>query len=295
MNKLYFIPSQFDVEENTNISTDFEPAISIDHTNRLREGIKKLQEVLGITDMKPMPAGTSIKLYGVTVTKGGKQPAEGDIVPLSKVERKLIDTIELELDPKRRLTTGQAIQSTGKERAINEADEALIAEVRKDIKDAYYTTLAAGTGTAPAGDNFQKACANVWGALNVFYEDMDVTPVFFVNPLDVATYLGDAAISTQTAFGMSYIENFLGMGNAIISSKVEQGTVIGTAVQNLNGAFVPVGGDVATAFGLTYDASGLVGLNHSLAADRFSINSLLVSGVVFYAENAGGVFKATIG
>lgn len=44
----------FAAEANTTTSADLEPVISIDHTNRLVEGIKSLQTVLGIVDLKPI-------------------------------------------------------------------------------------------------------------------------------------------------------------------------------------------------------------------------------------------------
>ena len=50
-----------------------------------------------------------------------------------------------------------------------------------------------------------------------FYEDEDATPVFFVSSDDVAEYLGSAQITMQTAFGWTYIENFLGLGTAIVT------------------------------------------------------------------------------
>ena len=37
------------VQENTNLTTDFAKAQSIDFVNRFTGGIKKLQEMLGIT------------------------------------------------------------------------------------------------------------------------------------------------------------------------------------------------------------------------------------------------------
>lgn len=33
--------------------------------------------------------------------------------------------------------------------------------------------------------------------------------MYFLNPLDVSEYLATANITTQTAFGMNYIEDFL--------------------------------------------------------------------------------------
>lgn len=291
-----YVIQLFDAEANTTKTTDLEPAISIDHTNRLHKGIKKLLEVLGITETVPMSAGTQIKIYRCTKTNAPAQVAEGDVIPLTKVERKLARTIELVLKKYRKQTTAEAIQKTGRDVAINQTDEKLASECRVEIKNGFFSTIISnGTGTATAGATFQAAVANVWGALQAYFEDYDeVTPVFFVNPLDVAAYLGSASITTQTAFGLSYIQNFLGMGNAIVTTQVAQGTVAATATQNLNCAYVPAGGDVAQTFGLTFDESGLVGMVHNIASDRASVDTLMMSGVVFYAEDLSGVIVGSI-
>lgn len=289
-----YIKQIFAPETNTTVTTDIEPAISIDHNNRLVEGIKTLQRALGITAMKPMAAGTQIKQYRLTKTNSPAQVAEGEKINLTKIERKLANTFTLALKKYRKQTTAEAIQQSGYNAAVNETDGKLLGEVRKDIKSAFFATVNAGTGTATAGSNLQTALANLWGALQVYYEDMDVTPVFFVNPLDAAAYLGSAAISTQTAFGLTYIDNFLGLGNAFITSAVAQGEPVATVTQNLNGAYVPAGGDVARTFGLTYDATGLVGMKHYTADSEASVDTLVMSGVVFYCEDADGVFVGSI-
>lgn len=285
----------FDVEPNTTTSTDVDPVISIDHVNRLVDGIKTLQTVLGITSLTPMAAGSQVKRYKTTVTKGGKQAAEGDVIPLTKVERKPLPALTLELNTYRKLTTAQAIQKTGTAIALNATDEALVKEVQKDVRNSFFATVTGeGSTAAEGGNTLQKAASQAWASLAVYFEDKDVTPVFFLNPLDVADYLGTAAITTQTAAGVSYLENFLGMGNAIITPRVTKGNVFATVSENLNAVYVPQGGDVADAFDLTYDESGMVGMTHSRADDRASINTLIMSGVLFYTEDAAGVIKSAI-
>lgn len=292
MNK--YLIQAFEVAENTNMAADFEPAISIDHINVLVKGIKSLQELLGITNMKAMGSGNVIKRYKHTVTKQSGKVAEGEVIPLSKTTRVALDPITVELRKYRKQTTAEAIQKN-REVALNESDDELMQDARKEIVKDFYDIVNGGTGSAKAGTGLQSAAAQVWGALQVYYEDMDVTPVFFVNPLDVADYLGNAAISSQTLFGVRYFENFLGLGTAIVNSRVAQGTVVGTAVENLNGAYVPAGGDTADIFGLTFDESGLVGMTHGVNTNNASVDSLLLTGVKFYAEDVSGIFKSTFG
>lgn len=76
------------VQENTNLTTDFAKAQSIDFVNRFTGGIKKLQEMLGITRRQGLSEGSTIKTYKSSVTLADGNVAEGDLIPLSKVERR---------------------------------------------------------------------------------------------------------------------------------------------------------------------------------------------------------------
>ena len=284
---------RFAAETNTIVAADLEPAISVDFTSRLGSNITELQRVLGISELIPMPAGTDIKIYEIKKVNSPSQVGEGETIPLTEITRKLKTTITLDLDKYRKNTTAEAIQKTGREIAINQTDQKLVSEIQKDIKKAFYTALATGTGTA-TGTNLQKTLANLWAKLQIRYEDIDATPIFFINPQDVADYLGDAQIDMQTTFGFTYVENFLGLGTAIISPQVTAKTVWATAQENLNGAYVPVSGDVAQTFGLTYDTTGTIGMTHQTKTGNATIDTLIMSCVKFFPEYADGVFKGTI-
>lgn len=289
---LTYLTQAFETEANVNVAADFEPAISIDHIDRLVKGINSLRELLGITTMKPMASGDVIKRWKTTVTKMSGKVAEGEIIPLSKTYRIPLDPIAIEMKKYRKQTTAEAIQKN-REVALNESDDILMKDARKDIVADFYDIINGGEGTAKAGTGLQSAAAQAWGAVQTYYEDMDVTPIFFVNPADVADYLGSAQISTQTAFGIRYVENFLGLGTAIINTRVTPKTVVGTAIENLNGAYIPAGGDVADIFGLTFDETGLVGMTHGVNTNNASVDSLLMTGVKFYAEDVSGIFKSS--
>lgn len=281
--------------ENQNQAADFAPAISIDFTTRITENIETLQTILGITNMTPMAAGTLIKMYRYKTVTLAEQVGEGEVIPLTKVERELAKTIELGLGKYRRQTTAESIQKVGRAMAINDADEKLVGQVRGGIKTRFFTAINEGVGTAPAGATLQAALAHVWAKMQSYYVDKDVTPVYFVSSDDVADYLASASITVQTAFGFSYIENFLGLGLTIVHPNLTKGTVLGTAKENLNGAYVPAtGGDLAQAFSLTADSSGLVGMTHQANTNNASIDTLLFCSVVFYPEFVDGVFKAAI-
>ena len=283
----------FAAPTNTTVAADLEPAISVDFTSRISQNIDELRGVLGISELMPMSAGTDIKIYKLSKKNTPSQVGEGETIPLTEFERKLVKTLTLTLKKYRKNTTAEAIQKVGRSLAVNRTDEKLVNEIQKEIKGAFYTALATGTGTA-TGTDLQKTLANLWAKLQTYYEDMDVTPIYFVNPQDVADYLGNAQISMQTAFGFTYIENFLGLGTAIVTPQVAAKTAWATAQENLNGAYAPVSGDVGQTFGLTADATGLIGITHQMKTDNASVDTLALSGVIFYPEFADGVFKGTI-
>ena len=284
----------FAAPENTIITTDLEPAISVDFASRLSANITELQELLGIVDLDPMSEGTAIKIYKMTQVNTPNQVGEGETIGLTKIKQELARTIELTLKKYRKQTTAEAIQRNGRALAINKTDEKLVSGVQKDIKKNFYNILGTGTGTA-SGIGLQAALSSAWGAVKKFYEDEDATPIFFVSSDDVAEYLGKAQVTMQTAFGMSYIEDFLGLGTVVISPALTAGKLIATAKENLRGAFVPASsGDLATSFGLTSDATGLIGMTHATATENACIETLMFSGVIFYPEFLDGVIVSTI-
>jgi hypothetical protein len=287
-------PTETDPTENMVKSTDIEPAISYDHIDGITTGFKRLMEVLGINRIRKIANGAKIALYKTTVGTVADQVAEGEDIPLTKVERKKVKEITVSLKKYRKSVTAEAIQADGYEHAVNDTDDALVQKVRGVVKAGFFTNLALGSGTATAGATLQAAMANAMAALQTKYEDSDITPIFIVNTSDVYAYLGTAAISTQNAFGFSYLKDFLGLGDVIVTSAVESGTVYATAKENLNAAMPDGGSDVARALGMSADASGTVLMKHSQNGTNASLETLLMTGVVFYAEDLSGVIKATI-
>lgn len=291
--------SKFDLQlfaaaTNTIVAADLDPAISIDCVSRLNSNIAELRQVLGITEMEPMPAGTSIKIYTLEQVNTPDQVGEGEDIPLTEIKRKLARTIELTLKKYRKNTTAEAIQKVGRDMAINKTDEKLLSGIQKGIKADFYSMLGTGTGSA-SGTTLQSALSAAWGAIKKFYVDEDATPIYFASSDDVADYLGTAQITMQQAFGMSYVEDFLGLGTLVVSPSLTKGKLIATAKENLHGAYVPANtGDVARTFGLTSDTTGLVGMTHQPISGNATVDTLVFSGVVFYPELLDGVIVSTI-
>lgn len=271
----------------------------VDFVQQFTHGsLAKLIEVLGVTRKIPMMEGTTMYVYSMTgslVNNGAVD--EGDIIPLSKIEQTKTPVGEITLKKWRKAVSAEAIKKSGYQTAVVETDAKLLSLVQNGIRTDLFSFLN-GTitgATSVAGTGLQAALAAAWGQLQVKFEDDTAEAVYFVNPLDVADYLGSATISMQTAFGMNYIENFLGLGTVILSSQITQGTFIATAKQNFILYYLTMNGDVAQSFGLTADELGYIGINSGVQnIERAQIESLVMDGIQFLVEYAGGVVKGTI-
>src|SRR5699024_2905352 len=117
-------------------------AKSIDYVYRFGENFSKFIEALGITRQLPVQEGFTITMYTapeVDLVDG--DVGEGELIPLSKVTPKPAETKEITLKKYRKVTTVEAIQKYGRDKAINMTDEALIKEVQKGIRDDLFTVI----------------------------------------------------------------------------------------------------------------------------------------------------------
>ena len=278
--------------ENITTSTDL-IAQSIDFTEQFTGSISTLLQALNVTRMQPMAVGSQIKIYKSEVTKANGNVAEGEVIPLSKVTRKLADTKELAYKKYRKQTTAEAIQSAGFNAAVNDTDSKLLRSIQGDIKKDFFDFVQTGT-TKTSGDTFQKAIAQALGQLAIKWEDDDVQSVLFANPLDFYTYLGDSNITTQTAFGLTYIQNYLGFNTIILTGAVKQGTIAATASQNLNYAYAALNGNLNQVFNLTTDETGLIGVVHNSVTENASYETMALTSGVLFPERLDGIVVATI-
>lgn len=282
-------------ETNLIKSEDLARAREIDFTYRFSESIKKLMEALGVTRKIPKQAGTVLKAYKATGTLQDGNVAEGDLIPLSKYVTEPVSFDEITLKKWRKATSAEAIVEKGYNQAVVMTTDAMLKDVQKGIRADFFTFLATGTGEA-TGATFQAALAQAWGQLQVLFEDDDIQSVYFMNPLDVADYLATANISLQSAFGMTYVENFLGLGTVIFNSSVPKGKIYATAKDNLVLYYIPVNGaDLNEAFSFTSDQTGLIGIHEAPDYTNMTASDTVVSGIVLFAERLDGVVVGTIG
>lgn len=274
--------------------TDLARVREIDFTLMFTESLRKLTEALGVTRKVAKQAGTVLKTYKATGTLEDGAVAEGDTIPLSKYTTEAVSYGEITLKKWRKATSAEAIIERGYDQAVGMTTERMLKDVQKSIRKDFFTFLGTGTGTA-TGAGLQAALAQTWGKLQTLFEDDDIQAVHFINPLDIADYLATATITTQTAFGMTYIEDFLGMGKVFMNSSVPKGTIYSTAQDNLVLYYVPVNGaDLNEAFSFTSDETGYIGIHEEPDYTNMTASDTVVNGMTLFAERLDGVVKTTV-
>ena len=282
------------VENNTILTSDLARVREVDFVTQFNGSIAKLVEALGITRKIEVQEGTTLKQLKVTGSLADGAVAEGELIPLSKYETVEVPVGEIKLNKWRKGTPAEAILKRGYDQAVGETTDKMLKDAQKLIRNDLFTYLAKGTGDA-SGNTVQAALANGWGKLQILWEDDAVSSVYFMNPMDVADYLGTAQVTVQTMFGMSYIENFLGLGLVILNSSVPAGKFYATAIENIILYHVNVrDSKLAQAFGLQADETGYIGISEYPDKDTARVMDLVMSGVTFFAERVDGIVVGTI-
>ena len=281
-------------ENNTIMQADLARVRVADFNLQFTGNLQKLTEALGVTRKIAVQEGAALKMLKVIGTLESGNVAEGEIIPLSKYETQEVAVGEVKLNKWRKGTTAEAILKGGYDQAVGATTDKMVKDIQKTIRGDLFTFMATGTGSA-SGATLQAALANGWGKLAVLFEDDAVETVYFLNPMDVADYLGSAQVEMQTLFGMNYIKNFLGLGDVFLNSNVPAGKYYATAKENIVLYYVNVAsGDIKAAFGLTADETGYIGINEYPDKDTARVIDLVLSGVTFFPERQDGIVVGTI-
>ena len=281
-------------ENNTIMQADLARVRVADFNLQFTGNLQKLTEALGVTRKIAVQEGAALKQLKVVGTLESGDVAEGEIIPLSKYETEEVPVGEVKLNKWRKGTTAEAILKGGYDQAVGATTDKMVKDIQKTIRGNLFTFMATGSGSAE-GASLQPALANAWGKLAVLFEDDAVETVYFLNPMDVSDYLGSAQVEMQTLFGMNYIKNFLGLGDVFLNSNVPAGKFYATAKENIVLYYVNVGsGDIASAFNLTTDETGYIGINEYADKDTARVIDLVMSGVTFVPERQDGIVVGTI-
>ena len=169
------------------------------------------------------------------------------------------------------------------------------------IKKKYVDFIKTGTLTMTA-TTFQAALAAARGAvLNEFGKmEKDVTEVVgFANIMDAYAYLGAAGITTQTAFGMTYVKDFLGYRTLFLMSdaEMERNKVIALPVENIiSYKLNPANGALQRA-DLRYTTDGitnLIGIHTEGKYGNVTTRANAIYGLTLLVEYLNGIAVVTI-
>jgi hypothetical protein len=271
----------------------------VDFVTSFGREITALTEVMGISRPIPKPNGTMLTAKKATGELQSGSVAEGDLIPLSQFEVEPVDFQPIELLKYRKAVTIEAIEKYGLETAVGMTDEEFKVQLQDDVLAQFYNFLLTGQLTSEE-TTFQMAVAMSIGRVKDAFKKMHKAATgvaVFANTLDVYEYLGGAQITVQTAFGMDYVENFLGADILFFSSEVPQGRVVATPVNNINVYYVDPGDSEFAQAGLSYTTDTdvpYIGFHTEGVYQRAQSESYAIMGLTIFAEYLNAVAVITI-
>lgn len=279
-------------------------AREVDFVTRFGDNWEALRNILGI--MRPIrkAPGTSLVSYTASVALESGNVGPGKVIPYSKATITQAAKADLTIEKYAKAVPIEDVNKYGAEIAVEKSDDAFLTQLQNAVLSKFYTFLNTGT-LAPASGvtvaNWQDALAKAQGLVLNKFADMqkDVTGVVgFANILDAYDYLGAADITVQTAFGLTYIKDFLGYSTLFLlpARFIARGTVIATPVENVDLYYIDPGDSEFAKLGLDYTTQGETNLIGFHAQGNYSTavgESYALMGMALWAEYLDGIAKVT--
>ena len=254
--------------------------------------------------MKKIYKGMNLQMFaaptGLTGTLQDGKVAEGESIPLSeyKVEEEVFDTIRIEKF--RKAVSIEAIAEKGYETAVSDTDEQFRIDLQDDITDRLYKQLNTGSLVGHEA-TWQMAIAMAIGNVKHKFQQMKRNTtgiVVFVNTLDAYRYLGEANVSMQTAFGLTYIKNFLGADIVFLTDRVAEKTVVATPMNNIIAYYVDPSDSEFVKAGLSYttdSTTGFLGFHVEGNYDRAISDMFAIMGLRLMCEYQDAIAHFAVG
>ena len=276
-------------------------ARELDFVSRFTNNWDSLLEVLGIMRPVRKTPGTKLISYTASVALADGDVDPGNVIPYSKATVVQAAHADLDLLKYAKAVPIEDVNKYGAEIAVQKTDEAFLNELQTVVLENFYGTLtddtSAMTGTE---ETFQMAVSMAIGKVRDKFKKMRKNAsniVVFVNTLDVYRYLGAAEISIQTLFGVDYIKNFLGASTVILSSEIDEGTVIAVPADNIVLYYIDPGDGQFASLGLDYTVDGETNLIGFHAEGNYNTAvgaSFALMGMALWAEYADAIAIYTI-
>jgi len=255
-----------------------------------------LRTILGI--MRPIrkAPGTKLISYTASVALESGNVDPGEVIPYSKATVTQAALEDLTIEKYAKAVPIEDVAKYGAAIAIEKTDEAFRNELQSNVLTRFYTFLNTGSLTN-VQTTWQMALSMARGLVIDKFNKMrkSVTNVVgFANVLDAYTYLGSANVTVQTAFGVSYVENFLGYSTLFLLSEpdVPVGTVIAIPVENIDLYYIDPGDSDFARLGLSYTTQGETNLIGFHAEGNYTTavgESFALMGMKLWAEFLDGI------
>lgn len=275
-------------------------AREIDFVTSFAKNMQALLDIMGITRMIRKENGSALKVRTASGTLESGDVAPGEEIPLSQytVQDKVIGTIKIK--KYRKGVPLEAIAEKGYAAAVDQTDQEFRSDLRNVILGNFYDVLNSGS-LAGHETTWQMAVSMAIGRVKDKFEKMQRTATgvaVFVNTIDLYKYLGGAQITTQTAFGMTYVEDYLGADVMFISSKIPENTVVATPLNNLIAYYVDPADSEFVQAGLSYTVdseTGFIGFHAQGNYERAISDMFAIMGVSLMVEYLDAVANIAVG
>ena len=277
-------------------------AREVDFVTRFGDNWDALRNILGI--MRPIrkSAGTSLVSYTASIALESGAVDAGEVIPYSKTTIAEAAKEDVTIEKYAKAVPIEDVDKYGAEIAIEKSDDAFLTQLQNRVLGKFYTFLNTGSLTGSA-TTWQAALAKAQGLVLDKFATLqkDVTEVVgFANILDAYDYLGSANITVQTAFGLTYIENFMGYRTLFLlpAAQIARNTVIATPVENIDLYYIDPSDSEFAKLGLEYTTQGETNLIGFHAQGNYSTavgESYALMGMALWAEYLDGIAVVYIG
>lgn len=271
-------------------------AREVDFVTRFGDNWEALRNILGI--MRPIrkAPGSTLVSYTADVALESGNVGPGEVIPYSKATIVQTAKEDLTIEKYAKAVPIEDVNTYGAEIAVEKSDDAFLTKLQNVVLGRFYSFLNTGSLIRGAS-TWQAALAKAQGeVLNKFASmQKDVTGIVgFANILDAYDYLGNAQVTIQNQFGLTYIKDFLGYNTLFLlpATQVERGIVIALPVENIDLYYVDPGDSEFAKLGLQYTVQGETNLIGFHAQGNYSTavgESFALMGMALWAEYLDGV------
>lgn len=291
------------VKDNTTKMANIDVTVrELDFVSRFTKNWDALRQILGIMRPIKKQPGTKLVSYTASVTLQSGSVAEGDEIPYSLASVTESAYADVDIKKYAKAVTIEAVNKYGADIAVQKTDDEFLNQLQLGVLTSFYSFL--NTGALTSAELSWKMClAKAKGNVIDKFNKMRRTVtdiVGFVNVNDVYTYLGGTDVTIQTAFGLTYVQDFMGYKTLFLLSApdINPGTVIACPVENIDLYYVDPGDSDFAKLGLNYTVEGetnLIGFhvdgNYSHAVGE----SWALMGMKLWAEYLDGIAVVNVG